>query len=224
MVVRHDDVDPGEPGGRDLRAAGAARIDGDHEPAPGGAGQLHGAQGKAVAVVQPARHMRRCVDPERSQSADHDRQPRQAVGIEVAHDEDALRGFTRACDALHRAVRIRQARGVVQRVQRRPEEVIHLVRADPARGHDAGQARRAPVGAHGSHEPIVERRPIRVDPVEPRLDHETQDDTDGLSGPLCGRARRAGETTPPGRITSPRGGPVGRSQRPGGAPPTPPRQ
>ena len=66
-------------------------------------------------------------------------------------------------DAVHGAVGVRQAGRVVERVERRPEEAIHLVPRDAARRHDPRQARGPAMGAHGVEEPGVERRPIRVD-------------------------------------------------------------
>ena len=223
VVVRHDDVDPGFRGRGDLGAAGAAHVHGDHEPTPAFARELHRPQGKAVAVLQPAGDMPGRVDPERPQRTHHDRQSGQAVSVEVAHHEDPVAVRARAPDPCHDTLRVRQAGRVVEGSQRGSEERIDLVRGDAAGGQDAGQPRGAAVGPDRGQESLVEWGEIRIQPVETRFDHGTQDATPDSSRPLDRHSRRAGEPTPPGTITTPDDGPVGRWQRPGGAPPTPPR-
>ena len=224
MVIRDDHGDAGLARCGDLRAARAAHVDRDDQPVTAGPRQLHGPQREPVAVVQAAGHVPGRIDPDASQRPDHDRQARQAVRVEVADDQDALARAVRAPDALNSDRDVRQERWIVKRFPRRPEEAIHLAGTDPARSHHPGEARRSAVGGDGSHERRVKRGAIRVDPCETRLDHGAQDD----AGALCGHSRRlarwAGETTPPGQVTSSRDGPVGRLQRRGGAPPTLPRR
>ena len=224
VVIRDDDVDPGPARGRDLGAARAAHVHGDDQPPAAGPRQLHGAQREPVAVFQAAGHVPGRVDPQASERPDHDRHAREAVRVEIADDKDSLAPVAGAANALHHDRCVGKERRVVQRIPRGPEEAVHLVQGDPPRRHHPGKARRAAMRSDGSRERHVNGGSVRVDPAEARLDHGTQDG----AGALCGHWHRlapwAGEATPPGRVTSSRDGPVGRLQRRGGAPPTPPRR
>ena len=58
--------------------------------APAGCGGVEGGQREAVALLEPARHVRLDVQAEAAQREDQDREAGQAVRVEVAEDEDAL--------------------------------------------------------------------------------------------------------------------------------------
>ena len=51
-----------------------------------------------MALLEAARHIGQGIDPETAQGDDENRQPGQAVRIEVAEDEDSLAGVPRSDD------------------------------------------------------------------------------------------------------------------------------
>ena len=147
VVVGDDDVDPAGVGRGDLGDARRAAVDRHDDRAATRRGRIERRQRQAVALVEPARHVRLDRDAEAAQGQGHDREPGQAVGIEVAEDEDALAAVARGGQAGQRQAGIGQQRRIVEAVERIREPGHDLVgRHGPAGGQDARHPGRDAVG------------------------------------------------------------------------------
>ena len=110
VVVGHDDVDAARVGDGHLGHARRAAIHGHDDARTGRDGRIDRGERQAVALVQTARDVRIDGDAEPAQGDGHDRQPGQAVGIEVAEHEDPLTLITRSAQPGEEEVRVGQAR------------------------------------------------------------------------------------------------------------------
>ena len=118
------------------------------------------------------------VDAEAAQGERHDREAGQAVGIEVAEDQDPLAAVAgRAQTARASTVRVGQQRRVVEAVERLGEPGVEVAAAsaDAAAGEQAGQprrdaARRRPPSTAG----VDGVDGVREGPAEAGFDHDVR--------------------------------------------------
>ena len=165
VVVGHDHVDPVARGGRHLGDARRPRVDGEQEAAATLARRRDGLQREPVALVHAARHVGGDVQPQPAERRHEDREAGQAVGVEVADDEDALAAVAGEGHASHDGGRVRQQGGIVEPQGRRTEVGVDVVRlTTPRRARTVAIERRAPVRLDGRHERGVRRGSIRIAP------------------------------------------------------------
>ena len=142
MVVRHDDVEPAAARLGDLGRARRPAVDRDDQPGAGGSGGVERRQGQAVALVETARHVRQRIDPEAAERDDENRQPGQAVRVEVTEHEDSLAGIPRSHDSCQCDPCVGQQRRVVEAGLRFGKPGVELGGTGHAtRGENAGHAR-----------------------------------------------------------------------------------
>ncbi len=138
---------PRRVGRGDLGDARRAAVDRHDDGAATRPGRIERRQRQAVALLEPARHVRLDRDAEAAQGEGHDREPGQAVGIEVAEDEDALPAVTGGGQAGQGQAGIGQQRRIVEAVERIREPGHDLVRRHgPAGGQDARHPGRDAMG------------------------------------------------------------------------------
>ena len=140
MVIGDDDVDPA---GSLATAISATLVVPQSTVtmtvAPDRDGRVDRRQRQPVALVEAARHVRLDRDAEAAQGEGHDRQTGQAVGIEVAEDQDPLAAVARERAGGRAAMAgVGQQRRVVEAVERLGEPGVEVLAGRPRRGRRAG--------------------------------------------------------------------------------------
>ena len=139
MVVGHDHVQPPPARLGDLGRARRPAVDGHDQSGAGGSGRVERSERQAVALLEAARHVGQRLDPEAAQRDDEDRQPGQAVRVEVTEDEDSLAGVPRSHDPCPCDPCVGQQRRVVEAGLRFGKPGVELGGAGHATcGEDAG--------------------------------------------------------------------------------------
>ena len=168
-MVGDDDVDAALVRPRRSRPARRPAVDRDDERRTRRHRRVDGRERQAVALVEPARDVRHDRDAEPTQGEGQDRQAGQAVGIEVAEDQDALAAVAGAPSAGRAAARRRA--GAAGRGGRRAARAnqaassVGLTTPRPARSpasrsgrHAVPAARRGPAGSRIRRSGKIQRK------------------------------------------------------------------
>ncbi len=123
--------------------------------APTACGPVERRDREAVALVEPARHVRLDGQPVALERLDHDRQPGQPVRVEVAEHEHPLALVAREREASQQDVDVGEERRVVEPVEGLAEERVD---GGGRRGHRGRRAGR-PRGRRGHAWPRPRKRP-----------------------------------------------------------------
>ena len=177
---------------------------------------------QAVALVEPARDVRDRLDAEPPERDRQDREAGQPVRVEVAEDEDPLAGRSRPRDPCRERRRVRQEARVVERLERRREEVVEGRAIEQAAARE--QARR-PVRRDRDAPPLPggrsRWRSRRGTASDSGVRSRRQDATTGFTVAAPGRrgrppANRDGRDRARAPIRRPRVGSAARGSRPPG--------
>ena len=142
MVVGDDHVDPAGVALGHLGHAGRPAVDGDDQRRAGGHRGVERRHRQAVALVEPARDVGLDRDAEAPQGEGHDRETGQAVGIEVAEDQDPFAAIAGGTQPDEHDGRVREPGRVVQTLERIGEPGDEVLAGHrPAGGEQARQAR-----------------------------------------------------------------------------------
>ena len=172
MVVRDEDVDAAPLGDRDLRARARAAVDRDDDRDPAGHRGVDRGERQAVPLLEPARHVGLDRDAEASQRDDQDREPVEAIGIEVAEHHDPLTAVARESEPVEQAIGIGQEPWIVQPIDRLGEPGRELGGAGhPAACQETGHALRQPAIQRRGQELRVDGMTLREAPAEARFEH-----------------------------------------------------
>ena len=149
-----------------------------------------------MAFLQPARHVRLDRQPVALERQDHDRQPGQAVRVEVAEDEHALALVARERQASEEDVDVGEEGRVVEPVERLPEEGVDGGAVGDAAGDEqAGHAVRETVPGRRGRGVGRDLDMVREHPSEARLEHVHQSDIRRCTAALTGASIDAGQET-----------------------------
>ena len=140
MVVGDEDVDAARLGDRDLRARARAAVDRDDDRDPAGHRGVDRRERQAVPLVEPARHVRLDRDAEASQRDDQDREPVEAIGIEVAEHHHPLAAVARESEPVEQSIGIGQEPWIVEPIDRLGEPGGELGGAGRPRGVPGGRS------------------------------------------------------------------------------------